>query len=343
MAAFAVAKSKINFKSKVKEYYGNVSKSAKEGFVKGACRTDVRRNRFELSVIGVPTNSSGRSGGVKREPTALRNAGLLSALGQVCHLQDKCDVSIRWPTTKRDSASGIIAYTSLASMIRGVRAHVARVLGAGRFPLVIGGDCPVLLGCLAASVERYPTGLVFVDGHEDAYPPHKSPTGEAADMELGLALSHELPELIRKAVGSVPLLDSSQICMLGPRDKKTLEETEIQSLDDGTIVFHDDESLRKADIEVLAGRAARRLARRVGRLWLHVDLDVLSTRSLPAVDYRQPGGLSWKQLEVLTSSIISTGNVVGMDLTIYNPDLDPKGRYARRIVRYLQTALPSAD
>jgi arginase len=131
--------------------------------------------------------------------------------------------------------------------------------------------------------------------------------------------------------------------MLGPRDKKTLEETEIQSLDDGTIVFHDDESLRKAAIEVLAGRAARRLARRVGRLWLHVDLDVLSTRSLPAVDYRQPGGLSWKQLEVLTSSIISTGNVVGMDLTIYNPDLDPKGRYARRIVRYLQTALPSAD
>ena len=31
-------------------------------------------------------------------------------------------------------------------------------------------------------------GLLFVDGHEDAWPPSASPTGEAADCELGLAL-----------------------------------------------------------------------------------------------------------------------------------------------------------
>ena len=108
-------------------------------------------------------------------------------------------------------------------------------------------------------------------------------------------------------------------------------------------MFHDDESLHRANIEALAGKVVRRLARQVGRLWLHVDLDVLSTRSLPAVDYRQQGGLSWGQLEALTSSILSTGNIIGMDLTIYNPDLDPKGRYARRIVRYLQTVLASAS
>ena len=298
---------------------------------------------FQLALIGVPTNSSGRTGGVARGPSALRNAGLVSALGQLCRVQDEGDVIIHSPTTERDPASGIIAYASLASMVQSVRTLVSRVLNDGRFPLVIGGDCPILLGCLAASIENYRIGLVFVDGHEDAYPPHKSPTGEAADMELGLTLGTELPDLIHRAAGSAPLLESSQICILGPRDKETLEKTGIQSLDDGTVVFHDDESLHRANIEALAGKVVRRLARQVGRLWLHVDLDVLSTRSLPAVDYRQQGGLSWGQLEALTSSILSTGNIIGMDLTIYNPDLDPKGRYARRIVRYLQTVLASAS
>jgi arginase len=289
-----------------------------------------------LSIIGVPTNSAGKKGGVAGAPAALRRAGLVGALGKINKVHDEGDVPFSTPTTERDAGSGIIAYGSLASMIRGVRASVGRVLLEGRFPLVVGGDCPVLLGCLAAA---HPTGLLFVDGHEDAYPAHESPTGEAADMELGFALGREVPDLIKDAVGPVPLVDSSKIVMLGPRDKKVLQKTNTRSLDDGSIKFYDDGALRKGNIEALARRAVRHLA--LGRLWLHVDLDVLSTRSLPAVDYQQPGGLSWNQLERLTSTILSSGKVVGMNVTIYNPDRDPDGRFARRIVKYLQTAMRS--
>jgi arginase len=249
---------------------------------------------------------------------------------------DEGDVMFSAPTTERNSDSGIIAYDSLASMIRGVRASVSRVLNEGRFPLVIGGDCPVLLGCLAAA---RPTGLLFVDGHEDAYPAHESPTGEAADMELGFALGLEVPDLIKEAAGAMPLVRPSQVCMLGPRDKKVLQKTNTRSLDDGRIKFYDDGALRKGNVEALVRKAVQHLA--PSRLWLHVDLDVLSTRSLPAVDYRQAGGLSWGQLEKLTGAILSSGRVAGMNVTIYNPDMDPDGRSARRIVKYLQTAMRS--
>jgi arginase len=302
-----------------------------------------RNKDLKISLIGVPTNSSGKSGGVAGGPSALRSAGLVDGLGLISHIRDEGDVSLPASTTARDKASGIIAYRPLASMIRGVRTSVARSLREGRFPLVIGGDCPVLLGCLAASAAAYPTGLVFVDGHEDAYPPHESPTGEAADMELGFVLGHKVPELIRKSMGSVPLLEHSKICIFGPRDKKALEKTRTRSLDDGTIMFYDDGSLRNMDMLQVAESALRKLNRRVDKLWLHVDLDVLSTRSLPAVDYRQQGGLNWGQLEALTASILSRGNVIGMDLTIYNPDLDPKRCAARRIVRFLQAVFAAAN
>ena len=73
-------------------------------------------------------------------------------------------------------------------MIGQVRDAVAAVRGSGRFPLLVGGDCPVILGALAAlQADRGRPGLLFVDGHEEAWPPRLSPTGEAADCELGLA------------------------------------------------------------------------------------------------------------------------------------------------------------
>lgn len=69
-----------------------------------------------------------------------------------------------------------------------------------------------------------------------------------------------------------------------------------------------------------------------------MDLDVLSTEALSAIDYPQPGGLSWVQLERLLATAIAAGCLIGWDVTIYNPDLDPDGSQARRIVEYLLAA-----
>ena len=83
----------------------------------------------------------------------------------------------------------------------------------------------------------------------------------------------------------------------------------------------------------IAARAAG-IAAAAQRWWLHVDLDVLSTVALPAVDYPQDGGLDWAQLEAVTAAALAVPGCVGASLCIYNPDLDPDGRHARRIVSY---------
>ena len=302
------------------------------------------RAKPKLSVVGVPTNSSGKAGGVAKAPTAIRHAGLVQALSRYCKVYNEGDVSFALPTKDRDPYSGIIGYDTFTSMIHAVYKGVNNSINHDRFPLVIGGDCPILLGCLAALKEIYENrvGLFFIDGHEDAYPPHKSPTGEAADMELGFVLGinseHLLPNIVNGL--QVPLVDARNVCMLGPRDRNYLQKQGIKSVY-GKVVkaFYDDIDIRKSkDIEGLVNRAIKHLKsnRTVDKLWFHVDLDVLSSRSMSAVDYKQPGGINWNQLKKITKAIMSSGYTTGMNITIYNPDMDPDRRFAKQIVSYLE-------
>jgi arginase len=221
-------------------------------------------------------------------------------------------------------------------MIRAVRAEVAEALGAGAFPLVLGGDCPVLLGCLGGFGVDSSPGLLFIDGHEDAWPPAASTTGEAADMELGFALGMTVSGLPGDPVREIPRLDPDAVVAIGPRDGGELAAAGVPSIRDLVEVIGPETA--SAAPEEVADQAASRLAQ-WGPWWLHVDLDVLSTESLPAVDYPQPGGVGWDALTRLSQRALSRPDAMGMTVTIFNPDLDPDGSAASRIVRYIVDSL----
>lgn len=295
---------------------------------------------MKISVIGVPTNSAGRKDGVAKAPHALRKAGLVNALSRHCDVYDEGDVMFLAPNPQRQN--GIIAYDSFVSMIYSVRDSVKSALEKNRYPLVIGGDCPILLGCLAATKDIYQNvGLFFIDGHEDAYPPHISPTGEAADMELGLALGINTNGLTPELASLFPLVEKKNVCMLGPRDKKTIQSYGIDSLMD-QISYYNDVSIKDQNTGKLIRSRIAKMRSLVNRWWLHVDLDVLNSRSMSAVDYPQPGGIDWHVLEQLTIPLLS-GTCVGLNVAIYNPDLDPTAKYAKQIIRYLENVISSAE
>jgi len=46
---------------------------------------------------------------------------------------------------------------------------------------------------------------------------------------------------------------------------------------------------------------------------------------MPAVDYRMPDGLSWDELMAILRACIATGQIVGINVTILNPELDKDG------------------
>ena len=99
--------------------------------------------------------------------------------------------------------------------------------------------------------------------------------------------------------------------------------------------FYDDKAVNSENVEDLTRNVLSRLQGDTDGWWLHVDLDVLSTNSLPAVDYPQPGGLNWKQLESVSNTSLTTDDKIGWNVTIYDPDLDPERISTRQIVQYL--------
>jgi arginase len=286
-----------------------------------------------MDLITVPFNSSGLADGVARMPSALLDAGLGAALpgARVVRAEVPAGDPGRGP-------SGLATEDSLAAMVVSVAERVLGAWAGDRPPVVLGGDCPVLLGGLVAAGRRnYDAGLVFVDGHEDAWDPHRSPTGEAADSEIALALGWAAAPAGLAPL--LPCLSPSALVQLGPRDLAELAEAGQPSIADRVDQLTGDRLAAPGGLDV-GRRMAADLITRHPHWWLHVDLDVLSTQALPAVDYPQPGGLSWDQLEALTEHLLSLGGCGGLSVTIYNPDLDG-GAAAGRITDYVAGAARS--
>ena len=286
-----------------------------------------------IHLIEVPFNSAGLSTGVARMPDALRSAGLHSQLRDGGpFVVERVALA---PMVPQRGPSGLLAESALAHMVRDVGSAVLRAWSDTAVPLVVAGDCPALLGGLIGLDRRGGGGMVFVDGHEDAWPAHLGKTGEASDSEVALALgTYEAPAGL---ADSLPCLTPNRLLVLGPRDAAEIESEGADSIQD-RVAFRDGPWLASADVAATLPTLIQESAGTApAGWWFHVDLDVLSTDDLPAVDYPQAGGISWAQLEAITTTVLTQPGCRGASIVIYNPDLD-EGAAAPRINQYLAHA-----
>jgi arginase len=129
---------------------------------------------------------------------------------------------------------------------------------------------------------------------------------------------------------------SSDVAAVGPRDDSELAAAGVPTLEGRLRALIRPRQLTAAGYEAaLAGLPAP--------WWLHTDLDVLATAELAAVDYPQPGGLTWNQLTDITSAALATDGCAGWSVCIYNPDLDPGRGGADNIISYITQAITAAD
>lgn len=276
--------------------------------------------------VGLRPGPGGAEPGTWQAPGVLVEAGLGERLGAVEVTQ------LAHPPYSVEPTFGTRIRNGLAVREHALRLAdaVAAALTAGRRPLVLGGDCSILLGCLAGARRRHRVGLIHVDGHTDfVHPGNQDLTelGTAAGMDLALATGRGELLLTHWPDTGAPLVADDDVVQLGDRTGRPAPVRVIGI-----------EELLASDIEATASTALEHLAS-VPRLWLHLDLDVLDATVLPAVDSPGSPGLTFAQLAALLKALWRTGRVIGLDVTIYDPDLDPGRAHLPAIVDCLTEGL----
>jgi arginase len=280
-----------------------------------------------------------RPGGIARAIDVLRAAGLAERLSEL-DVRDAGDMALDPPNGER-GPSGLLNEQALGRLVERTREVVEAAHRHGRLPLLVGGDCPVLLGALAAIADPERThGLVMFDGHEDAWPPSLSETGEGSDSELGIALGRIRDRLPPPLDRLTPLVDPGHVALLGARDATEIVEGGATSVRDEVGRFLDDAEIRARGVEQSMSAALD--ASGGVAFWLHIDLDVLATEDFAAVDYPQPGGLHWSELDELVAIALAGPRCRGVSVAIYNPDLDPDRSAAAHVVDFVARLLTDA-
>ena len=209
----------------------------------------------------------------------------------------------------RDTATGLLNPVGLRDYALALADATGEVLDRGELPIVLGGDCSILLGNLLALRRRGRYGLLFIDGHADFYQPEAEPNGEAASMDLALATGRG-PGIVADLEGRGPLVRDEDVVHVGRRDAEEAERAGSRRIEETAIAVIDLEALRQRGPELATQDALEHLGRpELDGFWIHLDCDALDDAVMPAVDYRLPGGMSWAELDTVLRAAIGTGRV----------------------------------
>jgi arginase len=218
---------------------------------------------------------------------------------------------------------------------------VASVLDAGEFPVVLGGDCSIVLGAMLALRRRGRYGLLYIDGDADFYQPQVNPlSGAASASDLAFATGRG-PDVVASIEGRRPLVRDDDVVVFASRDGADRERRGCQPLPAGLLLV-DRDQVRRQGVSAAAREAVTFLTRRGGPgdgFWIHLDADVFDETIMQAVDDPRPGGLGWGDVVSALRIALRSGRAVGLQVAIYNPDIDAGGSNGRGLAAAVRAAL----
>lgn len=237
-----------------------------------------------------------------------------------------------------DATTGVRNATALRRYSETLADAVDVELIVGRFPLVIGGDCSVLLGSGLALRRRGRHGLIFFDGHTDFKLPATSPSKGAAGMDLAFVTGHGPTSLVNFG-RYTPLFREADAIAFGYRDlqdrasytSKAIFETQVRRMDLDEVRRCGIADAAQVALDAVGGDD-------VEGVFVHFDVDVLDSEIMSAVDTPEPGGFSPSEAVDALRTWCTDARVIGMEVTIYDPDRDRDRRCGTILIDMLSAA-----
>jgi len=290
-----------------------------------------------VSVFGVPTDIGASRRGASMGPEALRVAGLVEALvARGVEVRDLGDVS----GPRNPQAAPIAGYRHLQEVVawnRAVFQISQQTLEAGRMPIMLGGDHCLAIGSIAAvagycRAQGKKLRVLWLDAHADFNTSEITPSGNIHGMPVA-CLCGLGPEPLTTLGGHVPAIRPDQVRQIGirsvdPGEKRLVKEYALEIYD---MRYIDEVGMRRVMEAALEGVDADT------HLHVSFDVDMLDPAIAPGTGTRVPGGINYREAQLIMEMVADTGRLGSLDLVEINPALDKRNATARLAVDLVES------
>lgn len=297
----------------------------------------MRRIFPPVSLIGVPTDIGAGHLGARLGPDALRIAGLAQALrSRGIEVEDRGNLAgppnpVEPPTDGYRHLAGVVVWNEALMQAS------LRELEAGRMPVVLGGDHSLAIGSIAAvAAHCRATGrklrVLWLDAHADFNTSSVTPSGNIHGMPVA-CLCGIGPDALTGIGGHVPAITPAQITQVGIR---SVDQDEKRMVKEHGLDIYD---MRYIDEVGMKRTMEAALADLDDDTHLHVsfDVDVLDPSIAPGTGTRVPGGLNYREAQLVMEMIADTGRMGSLDVVEVSPALDERNRTAELAVDLVES------
>lgn len=292
----------------------------------------------EICIVEFPSNlglkepQPGKEPGVKKLPDWFWKHNLHKSINpkSILRLDSPRYSNVRDPETNILNANALVDYAREQAYL------INNLLSQNKFPFVLGGDCSILLGAAIALKQKGNYGLFYLDGHTDFMDISLSETGGVGGMAASIVTGNGT-EKLTNILNLSPYIKEENLWCVGNREYDDEYENEIKN---STATYISLDKLRKQGISnCIATFLLEVKTKNLDGFWLHIDVDVLDNSIMPCVDSPTPDGLSYEEFNELTSCLFQNEKLSGLEITILDPDLDPKGQYTRDFIHHISKTI----
>jgi arginase len=294
------------------------------------------RQPKKIALIGAPSSAAAFSAGSDKAPAALRAAGLAEKLqGAGYEVVDYGDCAPRLFADDEEHRRAR-NLTEIVAGLNDLKTRAELAVKSGALVLVLGGDCAQVIGLLTGARRYYKhINLLWFDRDADLNTPASTPSGRIDGMVVAHIIGKGAPELVR-FWSEAPLVREPDVTLFG-----------LERLDPPEQDFLARSPMRHiyaADVQSKGvGKAAHDALTQVHadarEFVLHLDTDVISQEEFPAVNVPGVGGMHYEEVRACFLEFVKHKNLLGLDVAQYNPDKDPDGSGAKKLVGLLAEAL----